>query len=501
MSSTFFGLEIGRRGLQTQQCALEVTGHNIANANTPGFTRQEAVMSTTTPFPVPSLSHPAGVGQMGTGVDVNEIRRLRDNFLDFQMRNESISLGYWEAQRDVLMKIEGIVNEPSDSGLHQVMENFWIALEELSKNPESLAARSLVVERGQSMTETFNHLDTQLNELINDLNSTLKIRVNEVNSLGRQIADLNQQILKVEVTGAKANDLRDKRDYLVDQLAKNIDIRISEDERGSLTITTSGRALVQGEKVNELVVDSVAGDIDQLYPEIYWADDPPENRHPLTVTGGIICGIMDVRGYWDGVENNGKGFIPAFREQLDKLAENFAEEFNTIHGEGYDLDGKYVKNETWSDFFQAKDNSSKITAGNIAVNDILIKDPRKIAAAGAEALNEDGTVNIGDSSNALRLAQLKQSPVIDNFTPDDYYNSLIGKLGVTAQEAYRMVENQELLVSQIENSRQAVSGVSLDEEIVNMIRFQHAYNAAARVITTMDEMIDLIINRMGLVGR
>lgn len=495
MRSTFFGLEIGRRGLQAQQRALDVTGHNIANAHTPGFTRQEAVMSTTTPFPVPSLNRPAGAGQMGTGVNVSEIRRLRDSFLDFQMRSESKSLGYWEAQQDVLMKIEGIVNEPSDSGLRPVMEKFWTALEELSKDPESLAARSLVVERGQSLAEAFNHLDTQLNELINDLNSTLKVRVNEVNSLGRQIADLNQQILKVEVTGARANDLRDKRDLLVDELAKAIDIRIIEDERGALTITTSGRPLVQGERTSELVVGNVEGDTDQ-YPEIYWADDTSESM-PLAVSGGIIRGIMDARGYLEG--NEAKGFIPAFREQLDKLAGGFAGKFNEFHKEGVGLDG-----ESGVAFFINKVTNEEgsiekpIIAGNIAVNEELLNDPRKVAAA---LLDGDGTFYTGDGSNALRLVQLKQSPVIEDFTPEDFYRALIGELGVTAQEAYRMAENQELLVSQIENNRQAVSGVSLDEEIVNMVRFQHAYSAAARMITTMDEMIDVIINRMGLVGR
>lgn len=489
MRSTFFGLEIGRRGLQAQQCALEVTGHNIANANTPGFTRQEAVMSTTTPFPVPSLNRPAGAGQMGTGVEVNTIRRLRDSFLDFQMRSESRSLGYWEAQRDVLMKIEGIVNEPSESGLRPVMEKFWTALEELGKDPESLAARSLVVERGQSLAEAFNHLDTQLCELTNDLNSTLRVRVDEVNSLGRQIADLNQQILKVEVTGARANDLRDKRDLLVDKLAKTIDIRITEDEHSALTITTSGRPLVQGEMASELVVD----DMDQSYSEIYWADDPPENRLPLAVTGGIIRGIIDARGYRDGDEV--KGFIPAFSKQLDKLVQQFTGAFNAIHQDGYDLDGV----QGVSFFINREDSDNNdITAGSIAVNNVLINDPCKVAAA---LPDEDGTFNTGDGSNALKLAQLKQSSVIDGFTPEDYYRALVGELGVTAQEAYRMAENQELLVSQIENNRQAVSGVSLDEELVNVIRFQHAYSAAARMITTMDEMIDLIINRMGLVGR
>jgi flagellar hook-associated protein 1 FlgK len=494
MRSTFFGLEIGKRGLQTQQFALEVTGHNIANANTPGFTRQEAVMSTTAPFPTPSLNRAAGAGQVGTGVDITEIRRMRDNFLDMQMRGESRSLGYWEAQSDILAKIEGIVNEPSESGLRTVMENLWKAVEALSNDPESLAARSLVTERAKSLAETFNYLDTKMNELTTDLNSTLQTRVDEVNSLGRQIADLNQQILKVEVTDANANDLRDKRDYLVDQLAKIIDIRVSEDQRGTVTITTSGRPLVQGERSSELVLGYVTGDTDQLYPEIYWADDTVQSV-PLDISGGYIRGVIDARGRWDEGDSKGVGFIPAFREHLDTLAREFAGEFNAIHQGGFDLDG--IGGDV---FFKAKDGASDISAGNIAVNELLLADPRKIAAA---LLDADGAFNKGDGHNALELAQLKQKKIheLGDFTPEDYYSALIGELGVTAQEAYRMADNQELLVSQIESNRQSVSGVSLDEEIVNMIRFQHAYSAASRLITVMDEMIDLVINRMGLVGR
>ncbi|HAF17335.1 MAG: flagellar hook-associated protein FlgK [Thermacetogeniaceae bacterium] len=509
MRSTFFGLQIGLRSLRTQQRSLDVTSHNIANANTPGYTRQEAIMVTTPPYPVPALDGYIGAGQIGTGVEVSEIRRMRDRFLDYQMRSESKILGYWEAQQDALEKIEGIINEPSDSGLRSIMEDFWIALDELAKDPESLAARSLVVETGRSLADAFNHIDTQLSELVSDLNRNLKVMVDDINSMARQIADLNMQILKVEVSGARANDLRDKRDLLVDRLAKTINIKVVENENGTITVNISGRALVQGENANKLVV----GNSDD-YPEIYWQDDQSRS-YPLTITGGTVRGIIDARGYKHGEEV--EGFIPALQKQMDILAKGIAEAFNEIHRIGAGLNG-----DTGLDFFMSKDGSVSITAGNIAVNQELSADPSKVAAAELRPILDDPddyenkielngtwyTWDKGDGSNALQLAKLKETQIIDInstqdqlFSPDDYYNAIIGELGVTAQQAYRMVENQELLVSQIENNRLSVSGVSLDEEMVNMIRFQHAYNAAARVITTMDEMIDLIINRMGLVGR
>jgi len=437
---------------------------------------------------------------------------MRDRFLDFQMRNESKILGYWEAQQDALEKIEGIINEPSDSGLRAIMEDFWFALDELAKDPESLAVRSLVLETGQSLADAFNHIDAQLSELVNDLNRNLKVLVDDINSMARQIADLNMQILKVEVSGARANDLRDKRDLLIDQLAKTIDIKVVENKNGTITVNVSGRALVQGENVNQLVVG-----ISDDYPEIYWQDDQSRS-YPLTITGGTVRGIIDARGYKQG--NEIAGLIPALRKQLDTLARGIAEKFNEIHRTGAGLNG-----DTGFDFFVTKDGSGSITAGNIAVNQELLADPSKIAAASKTDIptednpddyenkkqRDDGTWytwDKGDGSIALQLARLKDAQIIkinstgdQLFSPYDFYNAIIGELGVTAQQAYRMVENQELLVSQIENNRLAVSGVSLDEEMVNMIRFQHAYNAAARVITAMDEMIDLIINRMGLVGR
>jgi flagellar hook-associated protein 1 FlgK len=500
LRSTFFGLEIGRRGLQAQQRALDVTGHNVTNANTPGFTRQEAVLVTTTPFPVPSLNRPWGAGQVGTGVEIAEIRRLRDAFLDLQVRHENRALGYWEARRDALQKVEVIFNEPSDSGLRTVFEQFWQALEDLSKNPESSAARSVVRQRGIALAETFNHMDRQLRELQEDLDGALKVKVSEINSLGRQIADLNQQILKIEVTGARANDLRDKRDVLLDQMAKLINFQAHEDEKGLVNINIGGRPLVQGEQFYGFKTREDPAN--EGLTVVCWETD----GEPVQIEAGVMRGLIEMRGYVENGEQ--KGFVREMRKKLDALAATLVEKFNNGfdvgsdhyngHRDGYGLDGT-----TENVFF----------SGNSAATiEVVIADLNKIAAAttwdgdGDGEWDEDGEP--GDGSNALKLAQLKQQLIMKmsedaepTATFEDYLRAAIGQLGVEAQEADRMVENQELLVAQLENNRQAVSGVSLDEEMVNMIRFQHAYNAAARVITAMDEMLDLIISRMGLVGR
>ncbi len=480
MRFTFFGLEIARRGLQAQQRALDVTSHNIANANTPGFTRQEAVLATTPPFPLPSLSRPWGAGQLGTGVEVTEIRRLRDRFLDLQVRHETQALGYWEARRDALRKVEVIFNEPSESGLRTVFEQFWQALEELSKNPESLAARSVVRQRALALTDTFNHMDRQLAELQADLNNAVAVKVDEVNSIARQIASLNDQILKIEVTGERANDLRDRRDLLVDNLSRLVDVQVTEDERELLQVVLGGRPLVQGNIPFALKVEEDAAN-DGFF-SVLW-----ETGDEVLLTGGTLKGLVEMRD----------SFVRDIRDKLDTLAQVFATRFNEVHGTGYDLNG-----DQGGQFFVFTD-PQKNGAGTISVNDQILGEDglTKIAAAAAPPPGEE--VNKGDGSNALALAQLKYALLegLGKTTFEDYLRSIIGQLGVAAQEANRMVENQELLVDQLESNRQAVVGVSLDEEMVNMIRFQHAYSAAARLITTLDELLEIVIERMGLVGR
>lgn len=481
MTSTFFGLEIARRGLQVQQRALDVTGHNVSNANTPGYTRQDAVMATTTPFPVPGLYTPAGAGQLGSGVEISEIRRLRDGFLDLQYRGENEALGYWEARWNAIQKVETILNEPSDSGLGKVFEQFWQSLEDLSKNPESLAARSTVLERGKTLAETFNYLDRQLQSLQSDLDSTIKVKVDEVNSFARQIADLNQQIQKIEVTGQRANDLRDKRDLLLDQLSKDVNIQVREDANGMVQVSIGGRLLVEGDRVEELIAKDSNSD---GFLDVMWKAD----NQSAQVTGGAIKGMSEMRD----------GLVSEIRGKLDKLAAVLGEKFNSIHKAGYGLDGS-----TGLDFFKTKDPATQISACNITANTDL-EDLNKIAAAKPNGSITPPYFDKGDGSNALELAQLlKQVKIGDlgDTTFEDYYRAAIGELGVQGQQAKRMKENQELLVTQLDNNRQEVSGVSLDEEMVNMIRFQHAYAAAARVITALDEMLDLIIGRMGLVGR
>ncbi len=486
MSSTFFGLEIGRKALQVQQTALNITGHNIANANTKGFTRQQAVMSATQPFAMPSYNRPIGAGQIGTGVEVQEIRRLRDDFIDLQVRQEVNKFSEWEAKQDALQKLEVIFNEPSESGLRTVMDQFWEAWQDLSGNPELEAVRKTVRERGITLAETFNHLDRQLSELAADIDASVKIKVDEINNIASQIATLNDQIVRIEVQNDNANDLRDKRDLLVDELSRSIQVTVSEDEYGSLKVMIGGRALVSGSEAFQ--ISAVPDPANNGYAELQWAAD----GSAVMVQSGELRGMLD----------NRDTIVPSYRDQLDEIARTVVVELNAVHSAGYGLDD----NVGGINFFDPIDPldptyPNNITAANIAVDAAIMADLDNIAAATTPGDPLDPGLNAGDGSNAINIVELKHRNLIGTATIDDYYRGMIAELGVQAQEAGRMTDNQELLVSQLENRRQQVSGVSLDEEMTNMIKFQHAYNAAARVVTAMDEMLETIVNRLGLVGR
>ncbi|MGI6128471.1 MAG: flagellar hook-associated protein FlgK [bacterium] len=466
---TFFGIEIGRRGVMAQQRALETTGHNVANSSTKGYSRQEVILSTTSPFSYPGM----GVGQRGTGVQAQGIRRIREDFLDYQYRNEVQSLGRWEVRQNTVEKLEAIFNEPSDQGLSKLLSRFFDGWQNVARNPDTEGARSALRQEGMALADAFRHLASQINDLKADTCSSIVVRVNEINSLTRQIRDLNAQIVKAESGNMAANDLRDRRDLLLDQLARVVPIQVEEDGFGAVSIVVRDHTLLSGQKINELSADAASG-------KVTWPDGAEYRfgSQPYGELEGLLEAVRE--------DATNPGLIQNYEERLDTLAKSIIEKVNDLHKQGVGLEG-----DTDLEFFVGSG------AGSIQINpDLAGSDGlSKIAAASA-----DGAP--GDGSNALLIAQLRHQAALNGIaTFGDYYSALVAELGVQGQEAQRMVENQEILASEIDNRRQAVSGVSLDEEMVNMIRFQQAYNASARLITAVDEMLEVLISRTGLVGR
>ncbi len=518
MRSTFMGLEMGRRSILTQQATLDVTGHNMANAGTPGYTRQVAVVQTTAPFAAPGM-HNVLPGQFGTGVMVGEIRRLRDDFIDMQIRDENQASGYWESMQTTLDTIEVVLNEPSDQGLRGVLDNLWQAWQALVESPENESVRAVVLERGLAVADTFHHMYNQLRNLRQDLNDQVKVKVEEINSVSRQLADVNQQIKAITLSGQAPNDLVDRRDLLLDQISRLVDANVTTEANGMATVLVGGAPLVMGARTVSLGLNT---DDKGIY-KVIW-DSSPETHPGTAVTGrsaddsndmevattsGELMGLLEARGNAEHSKlGQQRNLVPGIMNTLNQLARAMVLDTNAVHQQGYSLNNINGADPDGIDFFNQTGidiNDPTIEwARLISVDARIVADVNNIAAAANRTRDDEGTpINFGDGGNALLLAQLKhsRSGALEPVTIDDYWRSQVSSVGVLAQEARRMVENQETLLNQLELRRQETAGVSLDEEAINMIKSQHAYNAAARYITVVDEALEVIVNRLGLVGR
>lgn len=253
MVSTFHSIETAKRSLFTHTTALSTTGHNIANANTPGYSRQRVNMNASISIDALGMNRSMAPGQLGTGVEFNSITRIREAFLDTQYRGEANASGSWNIQSDSLSKLEGIFNEPSDTGIRTVMDQFWKSWSELSKDPENETTRKIVKETAAAMTDAFNYMSRQLDSLSQDLTTNVGVKANEIQNYLTSIADLNDSIKKLESLGDNANDLRDQRDLFTDKLSQIVNITVQETDQG-YSISMGVQQLVNGTADRKSVV-------------------------------------------------------------------------------------------------------------------------------------------------------------------------------------------------------------------------------------------------------
>jgi len=452
--SSFSAIELLRRALASHQRALDVTGHNVANVNTPGFTRQEVVLASVPP--PGSLSRFATPLLAGGGVRVASLRQARDVFLDRQLRQARQSSAEWQARADFWSQVEAVFPEPSDVGLGELLARFWNAWQEVSLNPESLAARTSLVQQAQVLTDALRQAAQRLDQVRQHLDAVATGHVERVNQIARELASVNVQIARLEVSGQAALDLRDHREQLLAELEELADVTYSEADTGELLVYLQGRELVgPGGRSTEIAVGLGPGGL-----------------HTFTWPDGE--GLVVRRGALSAVVGERDTQVPELQGRLDRVAQSLIEQVNDLHDDGYDLDGN-----RGGPFFQGTD------ARTIRV---AFQDPRRVAAAGS--WGGDGEPGNGDV--ARRIAQLRGSDAIDG-----EYRTLVAEVGVRSQEARRQVAYQELLADQVRLRREATSGVSLDEEMTNMIRFQHAYDAAARMVRTVDEMVRTLLDMVG----
>ncbi|MFD1736800.1 flagellar hook-associated protein FlgK [Bacillus salitolerans] len=550
MRSTFSGLEIARRGMMTQQGALYTTGHNIANANTPGYSRQRVNFVQTAPYPAPSVNRPAMPGQVGTGVEAGSIQRVRDHFLDEQYRVENNKLGYWESKKSAIQKMEDILNEPTEDGLAATLDRFWTSLQDLAAHPEDAGARSVVRQRGIAVTDTFHYLSNSISAIQKDFKKEVTTTQNEINTLLSQINMVNKQVGEIEPHGFVPNDLYDERDRLVDQLSQLINIRVERvpsggspngaaegklniflaDPQGGYANGNSGTfKLVDAKEYTNMTIDVEFTSLNPDSPiqSINFLDHNGLKMDGISGTNftdlkkgvpGKMQALVEMYGYTTGPVNvDGtypvNGVYNKMLEDLDKMAYVFAQKFNEVHQDGYTLNDINAHeadpianplNKTTIEFFTLADSAIgqpwRNAAKRIEVSNDIINNEGNIAASADKSA--------GNGGNAIALANVKDAElnyknplVAETSTIQGFYQGLIGALGVAGIEAIRMEKNSLVLKDSVQYKRDSVSNVSLDEEMTNMIKFQHAYNAAARNITLVDELLDKVINGMGIVGR
>ena len=252
MSGAFFGLDLALRALHAQQLGLDVTNNNVANSNTQGYSRQQVVLQTTDPYTLPGLNRAQAAGQVGTGVIASDIKRARDLFADIQYRSEVAGQKEAQAQSDALDEVQAVLNEPSDTGISDQFNKFFNAWQDVVNDPTDGAARATLVEQASALGASFNRTAQQLGTIQSNLDQKVKLDVDQVNQITRQLATLNRQIVQVEVVGQSANDFRDRRDQLLDRLNQIAPVAAAEQADGSINVTLGGHALVTGQTVDAL---------------------------------------------------------------------------------------------------------------------------------------------------------------------------------------------------------------------------------------------------------
>ncbi|AIQ14818.1 flagellar hook-associated protein FlgK [Paenibacillus durus] len=524
MTSTFHGLETSKRALLVNTASMQTMGHNISNANTEGYTRQRVNISASRPIWQMGMTKSQAPGQLGTGVQYDSITRVRDSYLDLQYRRENQTLGSYDVMNTAMTAIQNIVNEPSDTGLSSVMDDFWNSWETLNRDPSLLSARVAVVGTAQNFTDTLKHISESLTNVTTDTDANIDKKIIEANDLINNIAQLNTIIRDNESFGDHANDYRDQRDLLIDKLSSIVDVQVVEDTEGMVSITSAGVNVVNGADTTALTAanaqTATAGQLNGYVRSLQEADTIRNQLNGMIqtlVTGQVQVTLdngyvtpADMTALNDVTLEGGATIlagttIPAGSRITSPMTVE-VDGFNGLHELGYTLSDPATAGIP----FFVSPGGGPFTIDNIAVNPEIANNTDKIAASSKyETVGGVNKTIRGNSDVAIALVGLRdavfQFPAnltsLSQGTTDDFFRALTADLGLRAQNIERNFENETSLTTALQMQRQSVSGVSMDEELSDMIRFQQAYNASARVMTSVDEMLDKVINSMGIVGR
>ena len=472
MPGTFFGLETARRGMQVHQNALNITGHNLANASTPGYSRQEAVITASDPYTVPSINSSVTPGQLGTGAQVDSIRRVRDEYLDNNVRRAITDTAYWEDQVELMQRAEATFAEPASDGIGQRIVDFFKAWMELNNTPHDLGIKSSVVSIGEELatmiTSAYQQLDGIEESIADTADVTGKLydQVNQVNDILLQIQQVTDAIKDVYSVNQQPNDLLDKRDMLLEELSKYGPVAVTHEQingkpTGGIKVDFFGFTVFQDDTaVSPPTRETVALRVNSGSGNIELQIVGTTNTKDLTAAAksgekdGSLIGLEKAR------QN-----LNEYQDMLYALASTFKKKLHDALG---------------SDFFFVDDDTSQET-----FMETFKVDPKLTAAPAAL-----------DGRFAGDVLQLRTKDVINGATFEEHYSLLITKVGNNAQSADGMAANQAAIYEQITALRDSVSGVAVDEELTKMIQFQYGFQASARMVNTIDGMLDVIINRL-----
>lgn len=624
MGSTFSGIELGKRSIMANTDAITTAGHNISNANTEGYSRQRVQIKEFDPLYKPDLERAERAGMIGQGVDVQSINRVRDELLDSRIVSQANTESYWQTRSDYYTMIEQIYNEPDDVSVRSNMDKFWESWQELSINPESKASRQAVVTRAETLTDSIKQRWESLAGIGNILEGDIEATVKQVNSLSKQIANVNAEIVRSRAMGDNPNDLLDRRDLLVDKLSKLVNVSTDQRDGDEFMVHVDGKVLVQGGISREIELQPRYDDTG--YSKLVWADtkndavfaggklgalvelrdvdvrneiqslntmtmnfsDLVNDVHRNAVGANKVTGldffvqhsfVENVNGNFD---RNGDGTLDTsyvFRmsgtNSLDKQQQVGIEGVMTFNGTTGNVQVPYFHTDTVEtviarindstsevkayldknnnlvlkattsaqsenpdfvirhvedsgfflsgyagilsangeqgayDFAQA-DAVNTLTQGAqfavspvfnpsayIEVNPAIKNDVMSVAAGYMDAA---GKVPIGDGRAAVEIASIRNSSVMVGSmkTFDDYFADTVTNVGLKGEQAETNLLSQNAIMDDLRNLRDSISGVNIDEELSEIMKFQHGYNAAAKFITVWDSLLDTVINRLGV---
>ena len=560
-TNIFSTLSSAKLGLLAQQLAIEVTGQNVANVETEGYSRQDVSFEANTPR---GHIKYGGLHQLGTGVRIASIERAHDQFLFTQIMDEGDLTGSTEVKKEIFEQLEVLFNEGSGRSLNDALSLFFSSVHDLATNARGLAERANLISKAQHLASTFNQTGNQLFTIQRNIDATIETEVAEINTLTTQIGKLNESIHANEPTSQyKANDLRDNRDRLVKELSKKIDIQLVQESDNQISLTLKdGTALVLKDQVFDLSTSINANN--ESFNDVYIDFGSTTKNITSTIKGGELRGYLDMRDTK----------VESVLDKMNILSGSFIQEFNSIHREGFGIDGS-----SGLDFFTPLDvtvdhdadntgtavvsmtnaspttvsvdefeiaftGSHEFTLNNLTTSassgtftfttgsTFNIKDGFAVAISGTAASDDKVTFSVsedaaslmsvsstitadgqkiaagattnGDGGNALLMADLQNGLVFNSvtwssesgsFTFDEYYNAVVSTIGIESFSAQAILRQQEGVMLQLNSRRESISGVSIDEEMIKMIKFQQAYNASARMISVVDEMLDTL-NRM-----